>query len=548
MQFGTFVCQLCASAHRQLNHHGVRTISSANFSREDVAFLSARGNDKVREALGIAGEPKKERSKCPSDKAFVNSVKEFIHEAYDKKVYASNKNALEAVDEKDTVKSRPRRISFSGAATDKGAKLVPASRRRTTSNASGKSTGSASAQNGGEQSDAAQKQQQKADANFLDDVFTSHENQPANGNQQQQMQQQAPKVDARTDLLSHLDDMFAPMQPQGQQNYYQQPTHNNYSAPYSGGSQYGQDPYGAQGGNPYGGGQQYGAGNPYGGVQQSYGGGPQNGYMGQQTGGSYGSSPNMYQQNIPYQQQNYNSSPYSQPAQGSQYPSSNTARINNPSRNGSGASNPFDDDLFGNGPPSGGASNPFASSNGGVHQTKSPYQQPAPQKDQFSNLVGSFGKVSLSSNGGTQQRNNTTAPPNGNAPHRPPQQQQSIANSNPFSSPAKPSQHSQKSLRPTSKLASAYGSTSSSKSVSNDPFGIEDDFSPVSHQPHQHTSSSQQIRQEAISTVDADAFQFENTWKNQNVTSSDRVREGNTGFSLKPEKSFQQNVGWRQQQ
>lgn len=43
MNFGVFVCSLCAGIHRELTHK-VKGISMSNFTQQEIAFLAENGN------------------------------------------------------------------------------------------------------------------------------------------------------------------------------------------------------------------------------------------------------------------------------------------------------------------------------------------------------------------------------------------------------------------------------------------------------------------------------------------------------------------------
>lgn len=209
MQFGIFVCLLCASAHRQLSHQGVKTISSSDFSKEDYEFLKSRGNELIRKQYGLNDSHRLDKSQFKSDKDFVNSVRDFIHSVFDKKKFAKDANVMkDSFNSVSGTESKKVEISFS--VSNQGEKLVPSSRRRALSVAKS---------NEDKQSISSTTLANTTNINtntgnlfdeilkFDNEIPQTAQNIDQLNSKQQNTQSQLPN--ARKDLLSQLDDIFS---------------------------------------------------------------------------------------------------------------------------------------------------------------------------------------------------------------------------------------------------------------------------------------------------------------------------------------------------
>jgi hypothetical protein len=50
LEYGNFICENCATIHRQFGHTGIKGISVSNFSKQDVSILESAGNTVVQKS------------------------------------------------------------------------------------------------------------------------------------------------------------------------------------------------------------------------------------------------------------------------------------------------------------------------------------------------------------------------------------------------------------------------------------------------------------------------------------------------------------------
>src|SRR3989338_3619420 len=81
LQFGSFICEMCADVHRTYGHSGVKQIGLSNVTKDEVEEMRKAGNQKVK-AIWYGGNydqiirPNPEL--CGSDKEYKEKAKEHI--------------------------------------------------------------------------------------------------------------------------------------------------------------------------------------------------------------------------------------------------------------------------------------------------------------------------------------------------------------------------------------------------------------------------------------------------------------------------------------
>jgi hypothetical protein len=53
LEYGNFICENCATIHRQFGHTGIKGISVSNFSKQDVSILESAGNTVVQKSISF---------------------------------------------------------------------------------------------------------------------------------------------------------------------------------------------------------------------------------------------------------------------------------------------------------------------------------------------------------------------------------------------------------------------------------------------------------------------------------------------------------------
>ncbi|KAL9647010.1 hypothetical protein ABK040_013864 [Willaertia magna] len=90
LQFGTFVCEDCADAHRTYAHKGVKQIGLSVFTKEEVESLQNGGGNTKGFNTWYNGRTdiiKPNPNKCKSDKDYKQAIKDFIKKVYVDQVY-----------------------------------------------------------------------------------------------------------------------------------------------------------------------------------------------------------------------------------------------------------------------------------------------------------------------------------------------------------------------------------------------------------------------------------------------------------------------------
>eukprot|EP01080_Neovahlkampfia_damariscottae_P000395 gene395-6809_t len=92
LEFGIFICENCASIHRQFGHTGIKGISVSNFSKQDVSVLENGGNVVCQKTF-FPPDFQKPRNEKPKDPKMKNPTTDFIKAIYVDKKYSTDKKS-----------------------------------------------------------------------------------------------------------------------------------------------------------------------------------------------------------------------------------------------------------------------------------------------------------------------------------------------------------------------------------------------------------------------------------------------------------------------
>jgi hypothetical protein len=107
MEFATFICEDCASCHRNFGHSGIKGISVTNFTKQDVQVLEAGGNVVCHEMFFPPNFSPKDKPD-PSKPNFTKNLAAFIQTIYVDKKYTTKQKTEEfqEMKRKSSVSSR----------------------------------------------------------------------------------------------------------------------------------------------------------------------------------------------------------------------------------------------------------------------------------------------------------------------------------------------------------------------------------------------------------------------------------------------------------